>query len=127
MVSHRIMKKTISNINKSQQFPIEEIKQALIKSCIHNQPIQFIPYLLSKNVTVESPNKIRFYRYFKYLLNCAQCSSEGALTLKMEKYAWEEDKEISYYNFYDEVHKYSRLSIKYKEVNNHIFLDTRPF
>jgi len=121
------MKKTISNINKSQQFPIEEIKQALIKSCIHNQPIQFIPYLLSKNVTVESPNKIRFYRYFKYLLNCAQCSSEGALTLKMEKYAWEEDKEISYYNFYDEVHKYSRLSIKYKEVNNHIFLDTMPF
>lgn len=121
------MKKTISNINKSQQFPIEEIKQALIKSCIHNQPIQFIPYLHSKNVKVGFPNKIRFYKYFKYLLNCAQCSSEGPLTLRMEKYAWEEDKEISYYNFYDEVHKYSRLSMKYKEVNNQIFIDTMPF
>ena len=108
-------------------FTIPEIKQALIISCINKQPLQFIPYLLSKKVIVESPNKIRFYRYFKYLLNCAQFSSEGALTLKIEKYAWEEDKEISYYNFYDEVHKYSRLSIRCKEVDNLVYLDTMPF
>lgn len=112
---------------RTPNFTVTEINEALVQSCINNQPIHFIPYLLSKNVIVESENKVRFYKFFKYLLNCAHSNSVGPLELKIEKYPWEKDNDMRYYNFYDEVHKYDRLSFKHKEIGNKVFIETMPF
>ncbi|SHI60777.1 hypothetical protein SAMN04488096_10312 [Mesonia phycicola] len=108
-------------------FTIQQIKKALINCCIHNNSAAFIPYLLSNNVEVSSPNKSRFYSCFKSFLYCAHKNKEGNLTLKIEKYKWVNDENIVYYNFYDEVHTYDRVSFEIKETNNKLHIDTMPF
>jgi|SRR5690554_4611230 len=112
---------------QKRYYKSEEIEQGLIYACANFDAGSFIPILMAKNVVTEFPNKVRFYRYFKYMLNCAKCSTVGLLSLRKEKYNWEEDKEMRYYNFYDEIHKGSRLSFRYKVSNNLIFIDIMPF
>ncbi len=114
-------------MNREPKFTVAEINEALEKSCINNQPLHFIPYLLSKNVIVESANKVCFYKFFKKLLKCAHSSSVGPLVLKIEKYPWEKDCDMRYYNFYDDVHKYDRLSFRHKEIGNKVIIETMPF
>ena len=63
---------------------IEIIKSELIKSCVNYDTKSFIPFLLSKNVLTGMPNKIRFYRFFKQMVNCTKISSSGQLTVKVE-------------------------------------------
>lgn len=69
-------------------FPIEEIKQNLIKSCIHLNAFHFLPYPLSPTVTVAFPNKIRFYGFLKTLLDCAAKDSRGKLEIRIERESW---------------------------------------
>lgn len=114
-------------MKREAKFTVAEINQALEKSCLNNQPFHFIPYLLSKNVIVEFPNKVCFYKSFKKLLKCAHTQSIGPLVLKIEKYPWEEDSDMRYYNFYDDVHKYDRLSIQHKEIGGKLFINSMPF
>lgn len=114
------MKKTIT-------YNAIQIKEALIASCLENNPRDFIPFLLSQNVTTEFPNKMRCYRYFKMLLSCAQTNSVGPLSLKIEQYEWLEDKNLFNLNFYDNIHKYSRISIQWKEYSNSVFINPMPF
>lgn len=114
---------TIDRQNDTNQ----EVLNGLIECCLSFNPSHFIPHLLSKKVITGMPNKIRFYKFFKYMLLCAKENSEGELTFKIEKPDWEKDKSIEYYNLYDSKHKYSRLSIIVKKTDNKIFLDTMPF
>ena len=103
----------------------EIIKFELIKCCISFDAKHFIPFLMSKNVTTGMPNKTKFYQFFKYMINCSKQSSFGKLTYKLE---YKNDNLQEYYlNFYDEYHKYSRLSIKIVETEKTIFIDTLPF
>lgn len=44
---------------------IETIKFELIRSCINYNTKSFIPFLMSKNLKTDMPNKMRFYRFFK--------------------------------------------------------------
>lgn len=106
---------------------IENIKSELIKSCVNYDAKSFIPYLMSNNVLTGMPNKTRFYSFFKYMVNCTKQCSEGQLTYKIE-HEKIQTNQISYYlNFYDKIHKYSRLSIEIKETKDNIYLDTLPF
>lgn len=105
----------------------KEILDELIETCLNFNPIHFIPYLLSKNVSTDMPNKVRCYRFFKMMLLCAKQDSVGKLTFRIEKYNWEDDKSVEYYNLYDSKHKYSRLSIRVKESKDKIHLSTMPF
>ena len=114
-------------MTREPKFTIAEINEALRLSCINNNPVHFIPFLLSKNVKVDFVNKVRFYAYFKYLLKCAHSSAVGPLVLKIEKYTWEKDDDMRYYNFYDDVHKYDRLSIQHKEIDGKLFIKSMPF
>tara|TARA_R110002073_G_scaffold334073_1_gene522789 strand:+ start:954 stop:1292 length:339 start_codon:yes stop_codon:yes gene_type:complete len=109
------------------EISIENIKSELIKSCVSYNAKSFIPFLMSNNVLTGMPNKTRFYSFFKYMVNCTKQCSEGQLTYKIE-HEEIQNNQISYYlNFYDKIHKYSRLSIEIKETKDNIYLDTLPF
>lgn len=107
-------------------FPIEEIKQNLIQSCIELNAIYFLPYLLSPTVTVGFPNKSRFYGFLKTILNCARQDSQGTLELRIEREHWDPENVLSY-NFYQKGHTCSRINLKVKEENNCLFIDLVPF
>lgn len=105
----------------------QEILNGLVESCLNFNPSHFIPYLMSTKVITDMPNKVRCYRFFKMMLLCAKKDSIGKLIFRIEKYNWEEDKSVVYYNLYDSKHKYSRLSIRIKESDDKIHLRTMPF
>lgn len=106
---------------------IQKIKDGLVNACFKQSPKDFIPFLLSKKVETEMPNKTRFYSFFKQMLHCAKQKSEGKWTLRIEKTNWNKEKNTLAYNFYDEKHKYARLSIMLSEQNDKIILETMPF
>lgn len=127
MSKHLTRRHTSHNYSPIKKFQIEEIKQNLIQSCINLNAFHFLPYLLSPLVQIDFPNKIRFYRFLKYLLETAKEESVGYLELKIEAGPSEEDEEIKSYNFYDQVHKYPRLNVQVKEERENIFIDLKPF
>lgn len=100
------------------------IKTGLINSCVNFDAKSFIPFLMSQNVQTGMPNKIRFYQFFKQMIDCSKEGSIGKLTPKMEM---NNSKTKKYLNFYDETHKHPRLSIEIKETENTIYIDTLPF
>lgn len=106
---------------------IELIKKQLIKSCVNNKPKAFVPYLLAKEVVTGMPNKILFYAFFKSMVEYASKSSKGPLLLRIEQPEWLIDPGVTHYNFYDSIHRYSRLTIEVKETDKYIYLDTLPF
>jgi hypothetical protein len=105
----------------------EKVKAELILSCIKNEPESFLPLLMSINVQTEFSNKEGFYQFFKNILNFAHESSEGELTLQIEKPTLVTYKQNVNYCFYDNVHKYSRLTIEVEECDNLISLGILPF
>tara|TARA_R110002049_G_scaffold28213_6_gene97160 strand:- start:1674 stop:2012 length:339 start_codon:yes stop_codon:yes gene_type:complete len=106
---------------------IEKIKNELIKSCVNYDTKAFIPFLLSKNVQTGMPNKMRFYHFFKEMVNCTKQNSVGHLTFRIEHEKTKNNQRNYYLNFYDKIHKYSRLSIEVRETKDNIYLDTLPF
>lgn len=106
---------------------IEIIKNGLINCCLNDKAKEFIPYLLSKRVKTDMPNKIRFYCFFKYMVKCAKQSSIGRWTLRIEKTSWHGGQNTLAYNFYDEAHKYARLTLMVTEQNQQILIETMPF
>jgi len=106
---------------------IETIKSELIKSCINYDTKSFIPFLMSDNVITEMPNKMRFYRFFKKMVNCTKQSSERPLSTKIENEVTNINQRIYNLNFYDKIHKYSRLSFEITESKESIYLDILPF
>ena len=106
---------------------IEKIKSELINSCLNYDTKSFIPFLLAENVSTGMPNKMRFYRFFKQMVNCTKQSSQGQLTFKIEHEKNNANQRDYYLNFYDKIHKHSRLSIEIRETKKYIYLDTLPF
>ncbi len=106
---------------------IEKIKTELINSCVNYDTKSFIPFLMSKNVLTGMPNKTRFYSFFKHMVSCTKQCSEGQLTFKIEHEKRINNQRNYYLNFYDKIHKYSRLSIEVRETKENIYLDTLPF
>ena len=82
---------------------------------------------MSDNVLTEMPNKMRFYRFFKKMVNCSKQSSGGQLSTKFEKEKSNIYQRIHNLNFYDKIHKYSRLSFEITESKESIHLDLLPF
>ncbi len=117
-----VIKSLINNIEINS---IENIKEALIKSCLLSKPAYFKPYLLSEKVLCE-PDKPKFYELFKYMIRASRMSSEGELYLKIVS-PNPENLNIQRYEFYDTKHLHSRLTILLEENENTIHLDILPF
>ena len=61
------------------------------------------------------------------MVSCTKQCSEGKLTFKIENEKTINNQRNYYLNFYDKIHKYSRLSIEVRETKENIYLDTLPF
>ena len=101
------------------------ILESLVNSCLTFSPNKFVPFLMSKEVIVSYPNKIRFYSFFKIMIDCTKKESIGKLNLKIEQLDDVENQ--FYYNFYDEVHKYARLTIIVTIIKDKVKIEVMPF
>jgi hypothetical protein len=105
----------------------EKFKSELISACTSNKPESFLPFLLKVEIETETTNKMDFYNFFKGMLDNAHQEAQGNLKVKIEVPSWETDKELVYYNFFDEAHLHPLLSLTIKENNNKLNLDIIPF
>ena len=105
----------------------EIILNKLIESCLSFDAKLFKPYLQSEIVITDAPDKKRFYSFFKKMLLTAQSNSIKPMSFKIEMPDWEEEENMKHYNLYDSVHKHSRLSLKVRESENSIYIETMPF
>lgn len=103
----------------------ENLKTALIASCVSNAPEMFLPFLMSTAVQTAAPDKMDFYIFFKDMIAEAHLRAKGSLFLNIHKCT--NDKGILTYKFYDRAHLYALLSLEVKEKENQIHLDIIPF
>lgn len=106
---------------------MDKIKSELISACLNNDLESFLPFLLKVEVETVNSNKMDFYNFFKGMLDNTHQVAKGKLRLKVETPEWEEDKELIYFNFFDNFHEHPLLSITLKEKNNKLKLDIIPF
>jgi hypothetical protein len=107
-------------------YSTEEIKAALVKSCLACKPSIFKPYLASEKVNVDDVAKEEFYKFFKYMLHDNKIDSVGELYLKIETVV-RQNQQVQEYCFYDAVHMYPRLTIIVKEEADSVYFDILPF
>lgn len=105
----------------------EIILNKLIESCLTFDAKLFIPYLQSEIVITDATNKRRFYGFFEKMLITAKSNSVEPMSFKIEMPDWEDEEDTKHYNFYDCVRKHSRLSLRVRESENSIYIETMPF
>lgn len=105
----------------------EIILNKLIESCLTFDAKLFKPYLQSEIVTTDALDKEKFYAFYEKMLITAKSNSVEPMSFKIEMPDWEEEENMKHYNLYDSVHKHSRLSLKVKESENSIYIETMPF
>ena len=105
----------------------EIILNKLIESCLSFDAKLFKPYLQSEIVTTDASDKKKFYTFYERMLITAKSNSVEPMSFKIEMPDWEEEENMKHYNLYDSVHKHSRLSLKVKESENSIYIETMPF
>lgn len=113
-----------------KKIPSPEIIENLANACIYNNPKKFIPFLMAKNVKVSSPNKVRFYWFFKEMLYCSKHNTtKGKWKARIENVHFDGEYKVYCLNFYDEVYTNERLSIDIRESTKKedIFIDIMPF
>ena len=103
----------------------KEILDILIESVMTFNPSIYKQCLWSDNLEFCAANKMKYYWYFKGMVNCTKSNSMGELYLKIEKYDYNPD--ALFYNFYDNYHTYSRLSIEVEDKGENIYIDVMPF
>lgn len=103
----------------------EEILEILIESVMSFNPSLFKQCLWSESLEINAVNKMMYYWYYKGMVNCTKSSSMGELYLKIEKY--NSNKEAQYYNFYDNYHTYTRLTVEVIDKGDKVQVDVMPF
>lgn len=118
-----------SNKIMPKKIPLPEIIENLANACISNNPKKFIPFLMSENVEVAFPNKVRFYKCFKRMIYCSKHITKGKWRARIENVRLDGNHKIYCLNFYDEVYTNERLSIDIRESTNKrdVFIDFMPF
>lgn len=111
--------------NFMDDFHITILKNMII--CCRNYNLKnFIPYLMSEKVGTNYHNKILFYSDLKKQLQYAKTISNGILVCRIEKKEYQINPNAHLFNFYDQTHKYERLSIEVEIENSKIILDIQP-
>lgn len=103
-------------------------KKGLIRACELCKPSLLFPALLTPNVKVAFPNKVRFYKYFKFIIKEAKKNKlDNELTLKIEAPYEINLKGGKNYCFYDGKQKAPLIIIEIKETGNLLYVDIHPF
>ena len=105
----------------------ETILNKLIKSCLTFDAKLFKPYLHSEIVITDATDKKKFYSFFEKMLITAKSNSVEPMSFKIEMPDWGDEADTKHYNLFDSVHKHSRLSLRVKESENSICIETMPF
>lgn len=105
----------------------EIILNKLIESCLSFDAKLFKSYLQSEIVITDAPDKKKFYWFFKKMLITAKSNSIEPMSFKIEIPHWEDEENMKHYNLYDSVHKHSRLSLRVRESENSVYIETMPF
>lgn len=99
----------------------------LIKSCLEIKPQIFLAELKKrKTIITNMPNKLRFYTFFKYMINSLNYNSNKDLHYKWKRIQWMSEQKISL-QIFDTYHKHSRLNFIIQIINDKIFIQTLPF
>lgn len=105
----------------------EIILNKLIESCLTFDAKLFKTYLQSEIVITDATDKKKFYGFFEKMLITAKSNSVEPMSFKIEMPHWEDGGNMKYYNLYDSVHKHPRLSLRVKESENSVYIETMPF
>ena len=98
----------------------------LIKSCLTIDPYYFLPFLKNKNMITNMPNKVQFFNYYKFMIECLNCNSDKILHYKWKKIIWMHKSTLSL-QIYDSTHKYPRLTFIVEKNKNKLHIRTLPF
>lgn len=104
----------------------KEIINGLIKSCLTIEPHSFLHHLKNKNVVTNMPNKLRFYSFFKHMVECLNCNSNKQLHYKWKKIQWGKEYKIGL-QIFDTIHKYPRLTFIIGKQKAKLYIQTLPF
>ena len=102
------------------------IIEDFISCCSNSKKNQLIKLLNNKSIVTNMPNKLRFFTFLSYMIDCMSTSSVGKITPKWEQIKWMK-KERKCLRFYDEHHKFPRLTIIVEKKNEKIYFETIPF
>lgn len=105
----------------------EIILNKLIESCLSFDAKLFKPYLQSEIVITDAIDKKKIYGFFEKMLITAKSNSVEPMSFNIEIPHWEDEENMKHYNLYDSVHKHSRLSLRVRESENSIYIETMPF
>lgn len=104
----------------------KEIISGLIISCLKINPSLFLQFLKNKNLKTDMPNKLRFYSFFKHMVDCLNCNSNKKLYHKWTKIRWMKENKLAL-QIFDTVHKYPRLTFIIEKQNDKLYIETLPF
>ena len=104
----------------------KKILKQLIKSCVEIDSKIFLNELKKQNVTTNMPNKMRFYKFFKFMIKCLNNNSDKILHYKWKKIVWMKQNKISL-QIFDKTHRHSRLTFVIENRNEKIYIETLPF
>ena len=105
---------------------LEDLKTALVKSCLACKPSIFKSFLSSDKFRSDCPDTESFYKTLKYMLSAVKSNSVGELSLKIETVE-RQNQQVQEFCFYDAVHVYPRLTIIVKEEADSVYFDIMPF
>lgn len=94
--------------------------------CSNYRATKIINILKHRIISTNMPNKLRFYEYLRFMINCMRESSTGMITHEWGKIKWM-NKVHNCVRFYDETHIYPRLTIIIEVESKKLHLETIPF
>lgn len=97
----------------------------MVVAVLNKKPRIFLYHLLANNIETTFPNKLRFYEFFKHMLEYAYQISTGPMYLKIETPEYEKEGYI-HYCFYDKYHIHSRFYFKLKLSGSKLVIDITP-
>lgn len=109
-------------MNKSHK----HIIQKLITSCLEINPKIFFSELIKSDVITNMPNKMRFYIFFKYMIECLDCNSNKKMHYKWKRIKWMKKDKISL-QIFDDYHKFPRLTFIIERSKTNLYIETSPF
>lgn len=105
----------------------KEILNGLIESCLLMDPKIFTPFLKNENLVTDMTNKMRFYRNYKFMIECLYSNSSKNLHYKWARRDWLDDKSYLTLEIFDDIHFYPRLSFIIDKIDNKLYIETLPF
>lgn len=102
-----------------------KIINGLILSVNHAKPKIFLHFLKSSDVLTTMPNKLRFYQFFSFMVQCSSCRDNYQFLHKFKIVDWNSKRWLSI-QFYRKNKKFPFLTFVFEYKNGKILLELLP-